>query len=67
MDQLVQFVVVKAELDRMNTENERLRAILDDTNAKYYSLKMHVLSILNQNKSDDHKVCIKLLYTTLIN
>ncbi|KAL8462502.1 hypothetical protein ACS0TY_033508 [Phlomoides rotata] len=51
------FVVVKAELDRMSTENERLRGVLDQINGKYYSLKMHILSILNhpksENKSDD--------------
>ncbi|KAK4439776.1 WRKY transcription factor 6 [Sesamum alatum] len=59
-----EFVVLKAELDRMNTENERLRAILNQINDKYYSLKMHIMSLLNhqQNpgsaeiKSDDRKM-----------
>ncbi|KAL0362846.1 UNVERIFIED_CONTAM: WRKY transcription factor 6 [Sesamum calycinum] len=62
-----EFVVLKAELDRMNTENERLRAILNQINDKYYSLKMHIMSLSNhqQNtgssaeiKSDDHKMII---------
>lgn len=64
---MMQFVVLKAELDRMNTENERLRAILDQINDKYYSLKMHIISLLHhqQNpnpeiKSDDHKVCVNM-------
>ncbi|XP_011095415.1 probable WRKY transcription factor 31 [Sesamum indicum] len=60
-----EFVVLKAELDRMNTENERLRAILNQINDKYYSLKMHIMSLSNhqQNpgssaeiKSDDRKM-----------
>ncbi|KAL0353660.1 UNVERIFIED_CONTAM: WRKY transcription factor 6 [Sesamum angustifolium] len=62
-----EFVVLKAELDRINTENERLRAILNQINDKYYSLKMHIMSLSNhqQNtgssaeiKSDDPKMII---------
>ncbi|KAH6786367.1 hypothetical protein C2S52_005919 [Perilla frutescens var. hirtella] len=56
-----EFVELKAELDRMNRENERLRAILDQINDKYYSLKMHVISLLqhqsnpnSETKSDGH-------------
>ncbi|KAG8386105.1 hypothetical protein BUALT_Bualt03G0114400 [Buddleja alternifolia] len=59
-----EFIVLKAELDRMNTENERLRAILNQINDKYYSLKKHIMSLLHpqqnsnaENKSDDdHKM-----------
>ncbi|KAL0443355.1 UNVERIFIED_CONTAM: hypothetical protein Slati_2058200 [Sesamum latifolium] len=62
-----EFVVLKAELDRMNTENERLRAILNQINDKYYSLKMHIMTLSNhqQNpgssaeiKSDDRKMIL---------
>ncbi|PIN02157.1 hypothetical protein CDL12_25329 [Handroanthus impetiginosus] len=59
-----EFVVLKAELDRMNTENERLRAIVNQINDKCYSLKMNIMSLLHrqqnpgtENKSDqDHKM-----------
>lgn len=54
-----EFVELKAELDRMNRENERLRAILDQINDKYYSLKMHVISLLQHQSnpsSDDHEM-----------
>ncbi|KAI3456905.1 hypothetical protein Pfo_013568 [Paulownia fortunei] len=61
-----EFVVLKAELDRMNTENEGLRAILNQINDKYYSLKKHIISLLHhqqnptaENKSDDHKMIYK--------
>lgn len=57
--------MMKAELDRMNAENEHLRTVLDEINGKYQSLKMHITSLMNhqhnpdaadQNKSADHKV-----------
>lgn len=57
----MQFVELKAELDRMKRENERLRAILDQINDKYYSLQMHIISVQHQHnptKSDHHKVSL---------
>lgn len=67
--------MMKAELDRMNAENEHLRSVLDEINGKYQSLKMHITSLMNhqhnpdaadQNKSADHKVFF-FTYCTWIN
>ncbi|KAL0399204.1 UNVERIFIED_CONTAM: WRKY transcription factor 6 [Sesamum radiatum] len=54
-----EFVVLKAELDRMNTENERLRAILNQINDKYYSLKMHIMSLSNHQQNPGSSADIK--------
>ncbi|KAL2472945.1 WRKY transcription factor 6 [Forsythia ovata] len=43
-----EFVVLKSQLDRVYTENEHLRAILNQTNSKYYSLQMQITSLLQQ-------------------
>ncbi|KAK4484813.1 hypothetical protein RD792_007410 [Penstemon davidsonii] len=59
-----EIMVVKTEIDQINTENERLRAFLNQINDKYYSLQMHIASLLNhqhnpnaQNKvADFHKM-----------
>ncbi|XP_051125424.1 WRKY transcription factor 6-like [Andrographis paniculata] len=40
-----EFDVLKAEIRRMNTENERLRGVLDQINDKYRSLRTHILSL----------------------
>ncbi|KAL3821060.1 hypothetical protein ACJIZ3_006965 [Penstemon smallii] len=45
-----EIMVVKTEIDQINTENERLRAFLNQINNKCYSLQMHIVSLLNHQQ-----------------
>ncbi|XP_057460380.1 WRKY transcription factor 6-like isoform X1 [Actinidia eriantha] len=43
--------VLQCELDRMNKENQRLRAMLNLTNNKYHDLQMHISTLMqHQNQ-----------------
>ncbi|CAI9773429.1 unnamed protein product [Fraxinus pennsylvanica] len=46
-----EFLVLKSEFDRVNLENERLRAILDQINSKYYSLQIQIGTILQHQQN----------------
>lgn len=58
----------------MNRENERLRGILDQINDKYHSLKMHIISLsqnqhnpISEAKAGNHKVCKNSIYILELN
>ena len=46
----MQLAVLQCELDRMNTENQRLRAMLNLANNNYHALQMHISSLMQQQK-----------------
>lgn len=69
-------MILQAELDRMNNENQRLRSLLNQVNNNYQVLNMHVASLMqrrqNQNSEsgEEHNKVINfltLLLHTLFN
>ncbi|PSR85320.1 WRKY transcription factor [Actinidia chinensis var. chinensis] len=42
--------VLQCELDRMNTENQRLRTMLNLANNNYHALQMHISTLMQQQK-----------------
>uniref|UniRef100_A0A5B7C8V3 Putative WRKY transcription factor 31 n=1 Tax=Davidia involucrata TaxID=16924 RepID=A0A5B7C8V3_DAVIN len=44
-------IVLKAELERMKTENQRLRAMLNDVNNKYGALQMHFATLMQRQQN----------------
>ncbi|KAG9144082.1 hypothetical protein Leryth_013735 [Lithospermum erythrorhizon] len=43
-------IVLKAELDRMNSENNRLRGVLDQVKHKYYELQHHIMTVVQHQQ-----------------
>ncbi|KAL4555542.1 hypothetical protein LXL04_038164 [Taraxacum kok-saghyz] len=55
-----ELAVVQAELERMNTENQRLREVLDQVTNNYNTLQMHLVTMMQQKQreeqsTEDHK------------
>ncbi|CAA3014564.1 probable WRKY transcription factor 31 [Olea europaea subsp. europaea] len=46
-----EFLVLKSEFDRVNMENERLRAMLNQINSKNYSLQMQIGTLLQHQQN----------------
>ncbi|XP_023770484.1 probable WRKY transcription factor 31 [Lactuca sativa] len=57
-----ELAVVQAELERMNTENQRLREVLDQVTMNYNTLQTHLVTMMQQKQSheeqsnEDHKI-----------
>ena len=45
---MVQLADVRAELKRLNEENQRLRVTLNQVHSNYYALQMHLDSLMRQ-------------------
>ncbi|OVA03405.1 DNA-binding WRKY [Macleaya cordata] len=43
-----ELIVLQAELDRMNTENSKLREMLNQVNNNYNALQMHLVTLMQQ-------------------
>ncbi|CAK9165509.1 unnamed protein product [Ilex paraguariensis] len=41
----------ETELNRMNSENQRLKAMLNQVNNKFYTLQMHIVTLMQQQKN----------------
>lgn len=52
---MVQLADVRAELERINEENQRLKVTLNQVNSNYYALQMHLVSLMQrqQNRRDE--------------
>ena len=48
---MVQLADVRAELERINAENQRLRVTLNQVNSNYYALQMHLVSLMQQQRN----------------
>lgn len=48
---MVQLVVVQAEIDRMNVENQRLRGMLNQVSNNYYALQMHLVALMQRQQN----------------
>ncbi|CAI9754386.1 unnamed protein product [Fraxinus pennsylvanica] len=46
-----EFLVLKSKFDRVNMENERLRAILNQINSEYYSLQIQIGTLLQHQQN----------------
>ena len=48
---MVQLADVRAELKRLNEENQRLRVTLNQVNSNYYALQMHLFSLMQRQRN----------------
>ncbi|MBA0705631.1 hypothetical protein Golax_017814 [Gossypium laxum] len=46
-----QLADVRAELDRINAENQRLKLTLNQVNSNYYALQMHLVSLTQRHRN----------------
>ncbi|XAR56711.1 hypothetical protein NMG60_11037290 [Bertholletia excelsa] len=49
----IKVAVLQAELERVNTENQRLRSMLNQVNNNYYALQMHIATLMQQRPKTD--------------
>ncbi|KAF5741426.1 WRKY family transcription factor [Tripterygium wilfordii] len=49
-----EMAVLQAELQRMNTENQRLRDVLNQVTSNYKTLQMHLVTIMQQDQKPDN-------------
>ncbi|KAF5950077.1 hypothetical protein HYC85_012070 [Camellia sinensis] len=50
-----ELTVVQAELKRMNTENQRLRDMLDQVTGNYTTLQIHMMTLMQQKHNNNEK------------
>lgn len=50
-----ELTVVQAELKRMNTENQRLRDMLDQVTGNYTTLQIHMMTLMQQKHHNNEK------------
>lgn len=50
---LNELMILQAELDRMNNENQRLRSLLNQVNNNYQVLNMHVASLMQRRQNQN--------------
>ncbi|XP_061356500.1 probable WRKY transcription factor 31 [Gastrolobium bilobum] len=48
-----ELAVLQAELERMKVENHRLRDMLDQLNTNYNALQMHLMNLMQDQKTED--------------
>nr|XP_011463437.1 PREDICTED: probable WRKY transcription factor 31 [Fragaria vesca subsp. vesca] len=48
-----ELAVLQAELERMNSENQRLRGMLSQVTTNYNALQVHLLSLMQNQKADN--------------
>lgn len=48
---MVQVADARAELERINAENQRLRVTLNQVNSNYYALQMHLVSLMQRKRN----------------
>lgn len=46
-----QLADIRAELDRINAENQRLKLTLNQVNSNYYALQMHLVSLTQRHRN----------------
>lgn len=61
-----QLADVRAELERINEENQRLKVTLNQVNSNYYALQMHLVSLMQrqQNRRDESSEASEMNRTT---
>ncbi|GAA0170379.1 DNA-binding transcription factor [Lithospermum erythrorhizon] len=62
-----EFIILKGELDRMNSENNQLRNVIDQVKKQFYELQHHIMTVVQHqqnSKSENqqiHKISMQMV------